>query len=872
MKYSGREALGQEPNRFPCKGFSFGLEEEMIDRYHIVTNPAPPAFAYPAKFRLGEGDDYIKYGHAPFEQGRRGGDAHWTPEIITQTWYQAETGRIPISGAGYGGAFAGEGFDAIWLDMSEIVRPTRDGIHGRESISTAVLLGRRLPALRFDGESRLLSTLPSQLELPLPVILDPLPQGLPGEGARLATVRAAARLGTQALLRPGEWSGSMAGLEGSLAPLLGLGDEPTAGWMRAARLIEVEVKPGDKVQAALALVDWARATNPRAVVGLRLPLRPGIAASIECLAASGAGLVHLYADESGWELEGKEPRFLADALLEIHEHLVAAGLRDQISLVASGGIAAAEHLPKCMACGADAVAVDYVLQVALGCALWADVRYPCPVEDQETDPEWGTQRIVNLMAAWRDQLLEVLGAMGMRDVRRLRGELGRTIFQVREEATFRALFGRVAGAGSTVAVAEPGDGELEGDLRWPAELLLATAEQARTGLPPVSGLEYRTGRSGGGFDRLRFAFELEAREVEVPREPVPASEPRLALDLNRRDPSRPRIRLPHPWYGAGMSFGSVSLETMIARAWAAQYWDSFTCTGEGGYPDELLPYADHVITQIATGLFGVREDTIRRARIVEFKYAQGAKPGLGGHLLGSKNTPGVARMREAVQGTSLFSPFPFHSVYSVEDHKKHVDWVRTVNPRALISVKVSTPTDVDMVAVGSYHAGAHIVHLDGAYGGTGAAPEIAKKNIAMPLEYAIPRVHHFLEQEGIRDEVVLMASGGVRTAYDVAKAIALGADGCIVGTAELVAVGCMRLGTCERERGCPFGIATTDRELAKQILPLEAGRRIANLYQSWRIQLAHILDCLGLASVGELRGRTDLLVYLDPAAGNGTGR
>jgi glutamate synthase domain-containing protein 2 len=81
----------------------------------------------------------------------------------------------------------------------------------------------------------------------------------------------------------------------------------------------------------------------------------------------------------------------------------------------------------------------------------------------------------------------------------------------------------------------------------------------------------------------------------------------------------------------------------------------------------------------------------------------------------------------------------------------------------------------------------------------------------------------------------------------------------------------MRLGTCERERGCPFGIATTDRELAKQIEPLEAGRRIANLYQSWRIQLAHILDRLGLASVGELRGRTDLLVYLDPAAGNGRG-
>jgi glutamate synthase domain-containing protein 2 len=147
---------------------------------------------------------------------------------------------------------------------------------------------------------------------------------------------------------------------------------------------------------------------------------------------------------------------------------------------------------------------------------------------------------------------------------------------------------------------------------------------------------------------------------------------------------------------------------------------------------------------VATGLFGVREETIKRVKIVEFKYAQGAKPGLGGHLLGDKVTPGVARMREAVVGFPLFSPFPFHSVYSVEDHKKHVDWIKAINPQALVSVKVSTPTDVDMVAVGSYYAGAHIIHLDGSYGGTGAAPDIAKKNIAMPIEYALPKVHRFL--------------------------------------------------------------------------------------------------------------------------------
>jgi glutamate synthase domain-containing protein 2 len=168
-----------------------------------------------------------------------------------------------------------------------------------------------------------------------------------------------------------------------------------------------------------------------------------------------------------------------------------------------------------------------------------------------------------------------------------------------------------------------------------------------------------------------------------------------------------------------------------------------------------------------------------------------------------------------------------------------------------------------MVAVGSYYAGAHIIHLDGAYGGTGAAPEIAKKNIAMPIEYALPKVHRFLVEEGIRDEVTLMASGGLRSAWDVAKAIALGADGAILGTAELVAIGCIRIAQCEKGLGCPFGITTTDPEHAKKIDADVGSRQIVNLYTSWTWQLAGILEALGMRSVAELRGRSDLLVYLE---------
>jgi len=880
----------------------------------------------------------------PCEEYLALGDQTYTPAVICSLQEQASAGKIPVSGAGYGGPFDGDGYDNLWTDMSEIVRPTRDGIHGREHISTTVHLGRMvsdLCGMQFDDQWNLKSLIPPTREIPIPILFGALPFS-PGAGVIPSLALAASQLTTYLTLRPDQdLERYMEYFNHLVVSLRPEEIETRREILEWATIIEIE--PGAD---PIASITRAHQINPHLLTVLRIPAGRGVEREILRLSEQGAETIHLSADIHG---RGEDGVRLLDCLRDSHRLLVDQGIRDRVTLLASGGVATAEHVPKTIILGADAVVVDVPLLVAMECTVCRECRAgrPCPRQIESVDPRWGAARVINLMLAWRDQLLEVLGAMGMRDVRRLRGETGRAVFadvarkdflerltrtaQKRQtsssitscagsawkEATpyapgrfpFRIGFHRIVVDRSRctdcgicvdscrykvhrriegkVSLDEPLHGccigtaclkndwccvnvcpwealriehdpvdKVLGDRRWTATLLRETWRQARIGEPPLEGNAEQMGASGGGFDAMRF---VESVCSDWTGESVD-----LSLQLNRRSEG-PRIAISIPIYGGGMSFGSVSLQVMLGRAMAAQRIGTFTSTGEGGYPEELVPYADNVITQVATGLFGVREETIQRARLVEFKYAQGAKPGLGGHLLAEKNTPQVASMREAVPHTGLFSPFPFHSVYSVEDHKKHVDWLRAIHPDLLVSVKVSTPADVDMVAVGSYYAGANIIHLDGAYGGTGAAPDIAKKNIAQPIEYAAAQVHDFLVSEGIRDEVVLMVGGGVRTADDVLKSIALGADGAVIGTAELVAIDCVRCGNCERDRGCPIGIATTDPELSRQMTPEWVRDRIVNLYKSWAGHMEKRLRHLGMRGISELRGRRDLLEYFGPA-------
>ncbi len=351
------------------------------------------------------------------------GGRYWSRKMILTTWDQADSGRIPVSGAGYRGAFCGPGFDSMWTDMSEIVRPTRDGIHGREYISTSVDLGPKPLRLRFgtNGESESEEQL---LELPLPLILDVPPWGRDGDNLLAARTSAAGTLGTLNVARASQIGDG--DNVGRLVPLLE-GDEVRSRGDLLRRAQFVEISDCDGVGE---LVRQAREANPRLVIGVRTPFSRNAGDRLLQLHDMGIRVVHLCADESSLEVETPEPRYMRDALREAHGKLVAAGIRDEMTIIVSGGIALAEHMAKAIICGADLVGVGAALLVALGCRVCEDGDHDanCPVQIQQVEPAYAAQRMVNLMGAWHSQLIEVLGAMGIREVRRLRGETGRAMF------------------------------------------------------------------------------------------------------------------------------------------------------------------------------------------------------------------------------------------------------------------------------------------------------------------------------------------------------------------------------------------------------------------------------------------------------------
>jgi ferredoxin len=365
------------------------------------------------------------------------GDDYWTPEIITNIWYQSEAGKIPVSGAGYGGPFSGPGFDSMWTDMSEIVRPTRDGIHGREYISTTVDLGRKLVSLEFDPGGKLVSSPPPIVEIPIPVIFDILPWSPSGKGIKLSILNAAKNTGTFAVIHQTDMTPDM---DGYLSNLILYADDDYSKLnpdiIQRLKIIELP-DSGDVINIQNSL----KRINPGLVIFIRCRLNRNASDRAVELTRAGAEVIHFTANEFG-KGKAEDPLFIKDRIKQIHLHMIEAGLRDEVTLIGGGGVAMAEHVAKLVICGADAIAVDIPLLVAMECRVCRRCKegIPCPVELENVDYTWGSLRIGNLVSGWHNQLLEVMGAMGIREIRRMRGEMGRAMFfEELEKETFSGM-------------------------------------------------------------------------------------------------------------------------------------------------------------------------------------------------------------------------------------------------------------------------------------------------------------------------------------------------------------------------------------------------------------------------------------------------
>jgi len=372
------------------------------------------------------------------------GGAFWKPDMLISLWKQAEDGKVPVSGAGYRGPFTGTGFDSMWTDMSEIVRPTRDGIHGREYISTSVDLGRRFNHLVFDAEGRLVSKVPDTVDLPIPILFESPTADL-SANVREGLVKAAAEIGTCIIMPAADITPEFAEYSDSIIPCLAPVEIDThRAVIEKARL--VAINHSDALMSDLPHVREEIRRISHALTIIRVSAEKDVEETVARLAHSGAEIIHIVADYCGRELSGAagpDQRLLKDIIRAVHLRLVEDRIRDEVTLIASGGIAMAEHVPKAMLCGADLTAIDIPLMIAVGARLYEEPerqlifpeglgRIPVPIV---------TQRMVNLMGAWHSQILEVMGAMGIREARRLRGESGRAIFfEEVDRDTFGKLF------------------------------------------------------------------------------------------------------------------------------------------------------------------------------------------------------------------------------------------------------------------------------------------------------------------------------------------------------------------------------------------------------------------------------------------------